>query len=96
MSEWKHFEAKYYATEIHLGIWHASAQLHLISECKDDVDQEDDAVGEGDRSLGDAGFLVVAGERSSDLSGPGVVPVLEDEDSAGDEQSSTNQWEEEI
>lgn len=65
--------------------------MNLISECKDDVDQEDDSVGEGNRSLGDAGFLVVAGETSKDLSAPGVVPELQDEDSAGDEQSGTNQ-----
>lgn len=74
----------------------ASTEANLISECKDDVDQEDDAVNEGEGALGDAGGLAVAGEGCDCLSAPAVVPVLQDEDSAGDEQGSANQREEEI
>lgn len=74
----------------------ASTEANLISECKDDVDQEDDAVNEGEGALGDAGGLAVAREGCDCLSAPAVVPVLQDEDSAGDEQGSANQREEEI
>lgn len=74
----------------------ASTEANLISECEDDVDQEDDAVDEGEGALGDAGGLAVAGEGSDCLSAPAVVPVLQDENAAGDEQGSADQREEEI
>lgn len=97
MNVWKRSEAKYYVDEILVGSLDGTADTKiLVSECEDNIDQEDDAVDDGEGTLGDASGFIVAGNRSMNLAWPAVIPVLQDQNSWGDEQSGSNHWEEKI
>lgn len=68
----------------------------LIFAGKEGIDGEDDAVDDGQGSLGDSeGFSVVRGE-ADEFAGGAFMPELQDDDSADDEQDASNGGVEEI
>lgn len=83
--------------EILTGSFQTTTGTHvLISEREDDIDQEENSVNDGKRSFGDSERFTVAWSESDDLARSAVVPVLQDQDSRGDEQDCTSDGEEKI
>jgi hypothetical protein len=68
----------------------------LISECEDDIDEEDDAVDDGEGALGDASGLVILRDESLERTDSRVIPELDDEDSGEDEQDAADDREENV
>jgi hypothetical protein len=68
----------------------------LISECEDDIDEEDDAVDDGERALGDASGLVILRDESLERTNSRVIPELDNEDSGEDEQDAADDREENV
>lgn len=68
----------------------------LISKSKDNIDQEQDSVDDGQWALGDAEGFAVVRCKTNDLSANAVVPVLQDQNTRGNEQGTTDQGEEKI
>lgn len=58
--------------------YNPASKNNLISEGKDDIDQEQDTVHDGQRTLSNAGGLAVVCEDAMELAQGGFVPVLED------------------
>ena len=76
--------------------YNPASENNLISEGKDDIDQEQDTVHDGQRSLSNTSGFAVVCEDAMELAQGCIVPVLEDENSRCNEHSATNQGEEEI
>lgn len=73
-----------------------SSSDNLIFAGEEGIDGEDDAVDDGQRALGDSeGFSVIRGE-ADELAGGALVPELQDDDSADDEQDAADGGVEEI
>lgn len=68
--------------------------MNLISEGEEDIYEEKDAVNDGQWPLGDSEILVIFNECSVDFSAPRFIPELDDQDTAGNEENSTNNAEE--
>jgi len=66
---------------------------HLISECEDHIAEEDDTVGNGQRTLGQCQFSGIGLECGMDEI---IVPRLNDESTGGNEQYATDQAEEDV
>lgn len=77
-------------------VWWFAGASFLISECEDNVDQEHDAVNDRKRAFGDADGFSVVRCKADDFTDGGVVPILQDQDSRGDEQGASDQREENV
>lgn len=68
----------------------------LIFAGEEGIDSENDSVDDGQRALGDAEGLSVTRGEADEFAGGALVPELQDDDSADDEQDATDGGVEEI
>lgn len=68
----------------------------LIFAGEEGIDGEDDAVDDGQGSLGDSERFSVIRSEADDFAGGAFVPELQDDDTADDEQDASNGGVEEI
>lgn len=86
----KHLKSK--ADETHSG----SLSTGLISTGEESVDGEQDSVDDCQGALGNSNRFAVAGNEANQFSGRTIIPELQDQDTADDEQGAPNGREEQI
>lgn len=95
--EWVFFNESVKQLRFSAGIcYYPAYENNLISEGKDDIDQEQDTVHDGQRTLSNTSGFAIVCEDAMELAQGGFVPILKDKNSRGDEHSATDQREEEI